>query len=42
MQRVKVGTKKSPELPVTSGVPQGSIFGPTPLPCFREQSAKNR
>ena len=28
MQRVKVGTKKSPELPVTSGVPQGSILSP--------------
>ena len=28
MQRVKVGTKKSPELQVTSGVPQGSILGP--------------
>ena len=27
MQRVKVGTKKSPELPVTSAVPQGSILG---------------
>ena len=28
MQRVKFGTKKSPELPVTSAVPQGSILGP--------------
>ena len=28
MQPVKVGTKKSPELPVTSGVPQGLILGP--------------
>ena len=28
MQRVKVGTKKSPELPVTSGVPQGSFLDP--------------
>ena len=28
MQRVKVGTKKSPELPETSGVPQGSILHP--------------
>ena len=28
MQRVKVGTKKSLELPVTSGIPQASILGP--------------
>ena len=28
VQRVKVGTKESPELAVTSGVPQGSILGP--------------
>ena len=42
MQRVKVGTKKPPELPVTSGVTTRIYFGPAPLPCFREQSAKNR
>ena len=28
MERVKIGTKKTPELPVPSGVPQGSILGP--------------
>ena len=28
MQRVKNGTMKSPELPLTSGVPHGSISGP--------------